>query len=68
MDSRMTSAYMLAPALIVLAIISIFPLLYKFYISMFDFTPSVNNPSSWPEQLGSRAEKQHFGPPGSARG
>jgi multiple sugar transport system permease protein len=45
MDERMTERYMLAPALIVLAIISIFPLLYMFYISMFDFTLSVNNPT-----------------------
>ncbi len=45
MDERMTERYMLAPALIVLAIISIFPLLYMFYISMYDFTMSVNNPT-----------------------
>ena len=45
LNERHTERYMLAPALIALAIISIFPLLYMFYISMYDYTMSVNNPS-----------------------
>ncbi|MEG1813400.1 MAG: sugar ABC transporter permease, partial [Clostridia bacterium] len=41
----MSERYMLAPALIALAIISIFPLVYMLYISLFDFTMSVNKPT-----------------------
>ena len=45
-SERMTERYMLAPALIALAIISIFPLVYMLYISLYDFTMSVNHPTS----------------------
>ena len=45
LHENMTERYMLTPAIIALAIISIFPLVYMFYISMFDFTLSVNNPT-----------------------
>ncbi len=40
-----TERLMLAPALLCLALISIFPLLYMFYISLYDFSMSVNNPT-----------------------
>ncbi len=40
-----TERLMITPAIIALAIISIFPLLYMFYISMYDFSLSVNNPT-----------------------
>ena len=44
-SERHTERYMLAPALIALAIISIFPLVYMLYISLYDFTLSVNHPT-----------------------
>ena len=40
-----TERLMITPAIVALAIISIFPLLYMFYISMYDFSLSVNNPT-----------------------
>ena len=42
---HMTERFMLTPALLALALISIFPLLYMLYISLYDFTMSVNNPT-----------------------
>lgn len=44
-NEKNTESFMLAPALIMLAIISIFPLLYMFYISLFDYSSSVTNPT-----------------------
>lgn len=44
-DERNTEKWMISPALIALAIISIFPLVYMLYISMFDYSMSVNNPT-----------------------
>ncbi len=68
-NERLTERYMLAPALIALAVISIFPLLYMLYISLYDYTLSVNNPtfvgvSNWVRVLKSNT----FGHPGSAQG
>ena len=40
-----TERLMLTPAIIALAIISIFPLAYMIYISMYDFSMSVNHPT-----------------------
>ena len=44
-EERNTERLMITPAIIALAIISIFPLVYMIYISMFDFSMSVNHPN-----------------------
>lgn len=44
-DEKLTERLMITPAIIALAVISIFPLLYMLYISMFDYSMSVNNPT-----------------------
>ena len=45
LPKNMTERLMLSPSIITLAAISLFPTLYLFYISFFDFTMSVNNPT-----------------------
>jgi len=44
-EERNTERLMITPAIIALAIISIFRLVYMIYISMFDFSMSVNHPN-----------------------
>lgn len=45
LSNNTTERLMLTPAIIALVTISIFPLLYLVYLSFFDFTMSVNNPT-----------------------
>lgn len=44
-EEKNTERLMITPAIIALAIISIFPLVYMIYISMYDFSMSVNHPT-----------------------